>query len=156
METNIEIEKLGAYAKTPQRTADHLLDNLERQMLQDAEDMAGRQRSNCPEDTGLLRESIAAFCERDGDRVTAGSRTNMQYAAYVEFGTGPVGDEKGTPLDSELGIVRKHEPWTAYIPGYGFRRLKGRLPALFMYNGMQEMQPVIAEHYGTAIQEAIK
>ena len=69
METNIEIEKLGAYAKTLQRTADHLLDNLERQMLQDAEDMAGRQRSNCPEDTGLLRESIAAFCERDGDRV---------------------------------------------------------------------------------------
>ena len=63
METNIEIEKLGAYAKTLQRTADHLLDNLERQMLQDAEDMAGRQRSNCPEDTGLLRESIAAFCE---------------------------------------------------------------------------------------------
>ena len=103
METNIEIEKLSAYAKTLQRTADHLLDNLERQMLQDAEDMAGRQRSNCPEDTGLLRES-----------------------------------------------------WTAYIPGYGFRRLKGRLPALFMYNGMQEMQPVIAEHYGTAIQEAIK
>lgn len=48
METNIEIEKLGAYAKTLQRTADHLLDNLERQMLQDAEDMAGRQRSNCP------------------------------------------------------------------------------------------------------------
>ena len=131
METNIEIEKLSAYAKTLQRTADHLLDNLERQMLQDAEDMAGRQRSNCPEDTGLLRESIAAFCERDGDQVTAGSRTNMQYAAYVEFGTGPVGDEKGTPLDSELGIVRKHEPWTAYIPGYGFRRLKGRLPALF-------------------------
>lgn len=41
METNIEIEKLGAYAKTLQRTADHLLDNLERQMLQDAEDMAG-------------------------------------------------------------------------------------------------------------------
>ena len=70
METNIEIEKLSAYAKTLQRTADHLLDNLERQMLQDAEDMAGRQRSNCPEDTGLLRESIAAFCERDGDRVT--------------------------------------------------------------------------------------
>ena len=104
----------------------------------------------------VVRESIAAFCERDGDQVTAGSRTNMQYAAYVEFGTGPVGDEKGTPLDSELGIVRKHEPWTAYIPGYGFRRLKGRLPALFMYNGMQEMQPVIAEHYGTAIQEAIK
>ena len=77
-ETNIEIEKLSAYAKTLQRTADHLLDNLERQMLQDAEDMAGRQRSNCPEDTGLLRESIAAFCERDGDRVTAGSRTNMR------------------------------------------------------------------------------
>lgn len=74
METNIEIEKLSAYAKTLQRTADHLLDNLERQMLQDAEDMAGRQRSNCPEDTGLLRESIAAFCERDGDQVTAGSR----------------------------------------------------------------------------------
>ena len=41
METNIEIEKLSAYAKTLQRTADHLLDNLERQMLQDAEDMAG-------------------------------------------------------------------------------------------------------------------
>lgn len=154
MET--QIENLGAYASAIEQSTNRLLNQLERQMLQDAEDMAGRQRSKCPEDTGLLRESIAAFCERNGDSVTAGSRTNMQYAAYVEFGTGPVGDEKGTPLDSELGIVREHEPWTAYIPGYGFRRLKGRLPALFMYYGMQEMQPVIAEHYGTAIQEAIK
>lgn len=154
MET--QIENLGAYASAIEQSTNRLLNQLERQMLQDAEDMAGRQRSKCPEDTGLLRESIAAFCERNGDSVTAGSHTNMQYAAYVEFGTGPVGDEKGTPLDSELGIVRKHEPWTAYIPGYGFRRLKGRLPALFMYYGMQEMQPVIAEHYGTAIQEAIK
>ena len=99
METNIEIEKLGAYAKTLQRTADHLLDNLERQMLQDAEDMAGRQRSNCPEDTGLLRESIAAFCERDGDRVTAGSRTNMQYAAMWN-------------LEPDLWVTKRVHRWT--------------------------------------------
>ena len=60
METNIEIEKLGAYAKTLQRTADHLLDNLERQMLQDAEDMAGRQRSNCPDCCGSLSPPFAS------------------------------------------------------------------------------------------------
>ena len=46
METNIEIEKLGAYAKTLQRTADHLLDNLERQMLQDAEPCFSSHQSN--------------------------------------------------------------------------------------------------------------
>lgn len=43
----------------------------------------------CPVDTGHLRDSIHTEA-KDANTVSVG--TNMDYAAYVEYGTGPKGD----------------------------------------------------------------
>lgn len=51
-----------------------------------SEKMVGIQKENCPVDTSILRESIHAFVEDNGDVISAGSKTNVSYAAYVEFG----------------------------------------------------------------------
>ncbi len=45
-------------------------------------------RRACPVDTGQLRSSIVAEPVReDGDRLVLRVGTNVEYAAYVEFGT---------------------------------------------------------------------
>lgn len=46
-------------------------------------------KAHCPVDTGNLRDSIHTEA-RDANTVSVGTNTN--YAAYVEYGTGPKGD----------------------------------------------------------------
>ena len=108
-----------------------------------SEKMVGIQKENCPVDTSILRESIHAFVEDNGDVISAGSKTNVSYAAYVEFGTGQAGDANGHPLDSELGIVRKTE-WT------------GQRAHPFMYPGMKAVEPEIKEELGLSVQEVFR
>lgn len=155
-ETNITIDGLDAYIDKFSKSPDALIERIRKQALQDAEVLAGKQRSNCPEISGMLRESIQTFLQKDGDVIEAGTRTNNPYAVYVEFGTGPTGDIKGHPLDTELGIVRKTEPWKVNIPGTGIRYTYGQAANPFMYNAMEEMKPLIQEHFGSAVKEVFR
>lgn len=50
-------------------------------------------KSNCPVDTGRLRASITTNVQTDGDTVIGIVGTNVEYAPYVEFGTGQAGDQ---------------------------------------------------------------
>ena len=47
----------------------------------------------CPVDTGALRESIAVSVEESGSTVVGKVSTDVEYAAYVEYGTGMRGME---------------------------------------------------------------
>lgn len=60
---------------------------------------------NCPVDTGRLRGSITSQVE--GGSAVIG--TNVEYAPYVEFGTGSKGDK------SVAHTTKKH--WTYYSGG---------------------------------------
>lgn len=156
-ETDIQISGLDAYIDRFAKSPDKLIQRLREQALKDAETLAGKQRENCVVGvTGMLRESIQTFLEQEVNVITAGSRTNMDYAAYVEFGTGPEGSKKGHPLDAEFGIVRKSEGWVFYFPGVGFRYTRGRPAMPFMYPAMKDMEPIIKEHFGSAVQEVFK
>ena len=65
---------------------------------------AGAKR-NCPVDTGLLRESIHAQpAQAQGNDVTATIGTSVEYAPYVEFGTGSRG---GYPYKTSLALSYK-------------------------------------------------
>ncbi len=62
---------------------------------------AGAKR-NCPVDTGLLRESIHAQpAQIQGNDVSATVGTSVEYAPYVEFGTGGRG---GYPYESKIAL----------------------------------------------------
>lgn len=155
-EVDVFIEGLDAYVEKLGRAPDKLLAALQRQAKADAETLAGLQREKVNVLTGQLRASIRAFCRVEGDRITAGSRTDCDHARYVEFGTGPVGDLKGHPLDAELGIVRSSKPWLVQIPGVGLRYTHGQPAQAFMYRSMKEMRPCLQQHYTEIRMEAFK
>lgn len=46
-----------------------------------------------PVDTGMLRQSIEAYTQDDGDTIRAGIMTNLEYAPFVEYGTGLRGSQ---------------------------------------------------------------
>lgn len=65
----------------------------------------GYAKGACPADTGRLRASIGHAVE--GDTVYVG--TNVEYAPYVEFGTGPkciLGGGSTVTVNPETGAVR--------------------------------------------------
>ena len=155
-ETNIIINGFNNYIDKFSKFPDKLIEKIRKQALKDAELLAGEQRSNCPAVSSGLRESIQSFVEGDGDVIIAGTRTNNDHAVYVEFGTGPTGSKKGHPLDAELGIARKTQPWKVYIPGTGVRYTSGQPSNPFMYNAMKRMEPLIKEHFGSLVKEVLR
>lgn len=121
-----------------------------------SEILAGDARKACPVDSGDLRNSIEAFTEVGKDGISGGAVTNKEYAPFVEFGTGPTGTESGGhPLDGELGIVRKTEPWLAVIPDVGPRYVHGQPANPFMYTAMKQNDPEIIKEFGDTLKEVL-
>lgn len=50
-------------------------------------------KQNCPVDTGRLRASIVTEVHTEGNTVVGTVGTNVEYAPWVEFGTGQAGDQ---------------------------------------------------------------
>lgn len=87
----------------------------------------------CPTgETGHLRNSIKTKSEITQDGVKAQVYSNLDYATYVNFGTGQKGNESGMEIPEGLR-ARRITPWT-YTPDGGkhFYRTTGQRPQPFM------------------------
>ena len=91
-----------------------LLEELKKALPQDVEYALGRglliledeAKILCPVDVGRLRESITTETQQQADSTVTGAvGTNVEYAAYVEYGTGIYAEnEKG-----------RQTPWLAKV-----------------------------------------
>jgi len=71
-------------------------------------------------DTGVLRGSIVTAIDSSDNTGTVS--TNIEYAPYIEFGTG---------IEAEGGLGRK-TPWTYFSEKYGWVTTSGHKPYPFM------------------------
>lgn len=74
-------------------------------ILQAAKKVQGDAKELCPVgDSGQLRNSIQASVEENAGKVVGKVSTNVEYAPYVEFGTGQRGESSPSPpkYDGEL------------------------------------------------------
>lgn len=67
--------------------------------------------SKCPIDTGELRQSIHADITEQEGTVIGTCWTNKAYAPYIEFGTGPRGQEKHEGISPDIIPAYTHSPW---------------------------------------------
>ena len=79
-----------------------------------------RAKKLCPTNHGGLENSILTMTERDGDKVTATCYTDKKYNVYVEFGTGPVGQEDHEGIAPDIPVAYKQSGWM--IPGKAMDR----------------------------------
>ena len=61
--------------------------------------------------TGELRESILTDMEIEGDIVRGICYTNLPYAPYVEFGTGPKGQASHEGISPDVAVAYTQSPW---------------------------------------------
>jgi HK97 gp10 family phage protein len=90
--------------------------------------------------TGALRNSIQSRVEKDGQEIKGIVFTNLEYAPYVEFGTG---------LFAEAGNGRK-TPWTYEDEATGERIFtRGQRPQPFLrpalYNNKEKITQMLKE-----------
>lgn len=125
--------------------------------------------------TGELRQSIHTRVVREDDRVIGTVYTNKEYAAYVEFGTGPAGeaDHQGispnvTPVYSQkgwimpakamdrekaeaygLGVVEKDDEVIGYLTN-------GQPAHPFLYPALKNNEDRVTRNIANYISRAIK
>lgn len=100
-------------------------------------------KEKAPKDTGALRRSITSKIEREGDDVVGYVFTPLEYAPYVEYGTG---------LFAESGNGRKDVPWHYQDDKGEWHSTSGQHPQPFMRPALIENREEIVR----IIKEAIK
>lgn len=131
--------------------------NVEKAMktgiLQGAKSVQGKAKLLAPTNDGYLRNSIHADVEQRGDLVIGRVYTNLEYAPYVEFGTGPVGmasDKKDIPAKVLNQLAYRQDGWwihesqidEAVAEKYHFFKIETNQGA-FYYTEGQPAQPFL-------------
>lgn len=85
----IQVKGLDRLLKKLDKLGGDIPQSMQKAMLRGGAVFEAGAKEHCPVDTGQLRESIHTEAQSEST-VTVG--TSVQYAPYVEFGTGPKGD----------------------------------------------------------------
>jgi HK97 gp10 family phage protein len=86
-------------------------------------------RQKAPKDTGALRRSITSEVEREGDEMVGYVFTPLEYAPYVEYGTGKF---------AVNGDGRKDVPWHYQDDKGEWHTTSGQKPQPFMGPALNE------------------
>ncbi len=89
-------------------------------------------RKNCPVDTGHLRNNIHTNVKYEDKQIVGTVGTNLNYAIYVELGTGPVGARSPKMLPPNITPKYKTQGWY-YKSKDGVRYTKGQVAKPFLY-----------------------
>lgn len=85
-------------------------------------------KEKAPKDTGALRRSITSKVEREGDDIVGYVFTPLEYAPYVEYGTGLFAESGG----------RKDVPWHYQDDKGEWHSTSGQKPQPFMRPALNE------------------
>ena len=124
---------------------------------------------NCHADTGELRQSIFAETTEEENSVTGICWTDNAYAPYIEFGTGPKGQEKHAGISPEVTPVYTQQPWWIHesqidrrvaekyrwpyidTPDGRFYRCSGNPAYPFLYPAMKDNEEQILKVLGGSL-----
>lgn len=98
-------------------------------------------KQKAPKDTGALRRSITSEVEREGNEIVGTVFTPLEYAPYVEFGTGLFAESGG----------RKDVPWCYQDDKGEWHSTSGQKPQPFMRPALNENREQIKRIIGEAI-----
>lgn len=85
-------------------------------------------KQNAPKDTGELRNSITSKVEADGDELRGVVYTPLEYAPYIEYGTGLFAEEGG----------RLDVPWNYQDDEGNWHSTSGMKPRPFLRPALDE------------------
>lgn len=111
----------------------------------------------CPVKDGDLRESIMTKVEEKDGKVTGTVYTNKEYAPYVEFGTGPKGQEDHDGISPNVTPSYREKGWS-YIDEETDKRVytRGQAAQPFMYPALKDNEDKVIKEIAENIADEIK
>lgn len=125
-------------------------------MARQAKFVQGTAKDLCPVDLGQLRNSIRTTTRKSKYKVAALVHTNTEYAAYVEFGTGKVGET--TPVANKYPgpLAYKQTKWRARIPDVGWRYVAGQPAQPFLYPALKNNEEKVRDNIANELKQVIR
>lgn len=105
---------------------------------------------------GELRGSIHTKVEQDAEKTVGCVYTNKEYAAYVEFGTGPVGQANHAGISPAIPVAYQQDGWVWRDEDGGFHATQGQQAQPFMYPALKSMEGRVVSGIAADLQAEIK
>lgn len=120
----------------------------------------GQAKALAPVDTGALAGSIHMDIVQKAQVLEGRVYTNLEYAPYVEFGTGIKGDGTYPYKIEGLNLTYRDTPWGYFDKDDNFVWTKGQVAQPFMYPALKENEKAIKKLFKngvkTKLQESCK
>ena len=135
----IEIEGIGKVLKRLEKLSN--TENIEKAMGKACAVVEAAAQQNAPKDTGALRNSITSKVENRNGHIEGVIFTPLEYAPYVEYGTGLFAESGG----------RKDVPWNYQDDKGEWHSTSGQKPQPFMRPAIEDNRNKIIEILGEGI-----
>ena len=122
----IEIEGISKVLKKLEKLSN--TENVEKAMGKACAVVEAAAKQNAPKDTGALRRSISSKVEIEGKEVIGTVFTPLEYAPYIEYGTGLFAESGG----------RKDVPWNYQDDKGEWHSTSGMKPQPFMRPAIED------------------
>ena len=136
----IEIEGIGKVLKRLEKLSN--TENIEKAMGKACAVVEAAAKQNAPKDTGALRNSITSKVEKDGNDIIGVVFTPLEYAPYIEYGTGLFAENGG----------RKDVPWNYQDDKGEWHSTNGQQPQPFLRPALADNRDKIKE----ILEESVK
>lgn len=131
--------------------------DLKDKMVQATKLVHAQAKALAPVDTGNLAGSIRMEVKKSGKNLIGRVYTNVQYAPYVEFGTGSTGQGTYPYKVKGLKLSYRDTPW-AYTPDGGetFYRTNGQEAQPYMYPAIKQNEKNIKKLFKQGVGNVVK
>lgn len=131
--------------------------DLKDKMVQATKLVHAQAKALAPVDTGNLAGSIRMEVKKSGKNLIGRVYTNVQYAPYVEFGTGSTGQGTYPYKVKGLKLSYRDTPWV-YSPDGGetFYRTNGQEAQPYMYPAIKQNEKNIKKLFKQGVGNVVK
>ena len=127
--------------------------------------VVGEARNRIAPDTGDLRKSINHTTEIQNEEISSTIHTNSDHAAFVEFGTGPVGAANHAGTAPDVAVAYSPDKWFGKIPELagtqgekdkGFRYIAGQPAKPYLYPALKDNEEQLTEKIKADLKEILE
>ena len=118
-------------------------ENMTQAMGQACAAVEASAKKKAPKDSGALRRSIASKVEAEGGNIQGIVYTALEYAPYVEYGTGLFAESDG----------RTDVPWVYQDDEGNWHSTKGQKPQPFLRPALNENRKTVVKILGGGIKK---
>lgn len=131
--------------------------DLKEKVVQATTLVHGQAKNLAPVDTGNLAGSIRMEVKMADKNIQGRVFTNLEYAPFVEFGTGSNGSGTYPYKVKDLSLTYRDTPWV-YSPDGGetFYYTNGQPAQPYMYPALKENEKYIKELLKSGVKEKLK